>query len=528
MWRRVRERIAVVGLGFTLACGTVALGQQSTAPPPAKVLWHRTRSFFIPVTVAPEHRSVIREMILFVSDDAGASYRNAGRTTPTDPRFSFRAPRDGEYWFAIKTVDTRGKEYPAGSGQAEPSLKVIVDATKPTIMLQPKGRRGSQAAVGWEVKDENLALRSMILEYQAEGARDWRQVPMKTDDFRFIGEKSWDAGTADPVRVRLTIRDRAGNSNSVEETLPEGLAAEPSSGSDARLANSAPPMVTPISSRSAPTPSADMAEDENFTRPEPPPSTPPGLSNAQAESSRPTTHDTEPAPAQTTPSTASAAGSTLLVASPKFPLKYEVEDAGPNGPALVELWVTRDGGRTWSRQPEDVDKQSPYNVDLGSEGTFGLCLVVQSASGLGDPAPAPGERPRSWVEVDSTAPTLTLDRPKVGAGVNAGKLAISWRSGDAHPAERPIRISYRADRPDAPWTPITDWVENTGRFIWNVPPNIPPRFHLRVDAVDSLGNHAMAETTDGTPVVLDRARPRGKIIGLDSSAQNAGDGAVRR
>jgi hypothetical protein len=37
-------------------------------------------------------------------------------------------------------------------------------------------------------------------------------------------------------------------------------------------------------------------------------------------------------------------GQTQLVPSPRFPLQYEVDDAGPSGPASVELWVTADGG----------------------------------------------------------------------------------------------------------------------------------------------------------------------------------------
>ena len=35
--------------------------------------------------------------------------------------------------------------------------------------------------------------------------------------------------------------------------------------------------------------------------------------------------------------------------------------------------------------------------------------------------------------------------------------------------------------------------------------------------MDSLGNRGSADTLDLGPVVLDRARPRGRIIGLDQS-----------
>jgi hypothetical protein len=238
-------------------------------------------------------------------------------------------------------------------------------------------------------------------------------------------------------------------------------------------------------------------------------------------------------PAPPGPGAAPGGGQTLLVASPQFALQYAVDDAGPNGPAVVELWVTRDGGRTWIRRGEDPDRTSPIPVDLGGEGTFGLCLVARAASGLGDQPPAPGDPPQIWVEVDGTAPHVQLDPPQVGTGPHLGKVAIRWRGSDLHLGPRPVSIAWRADQPGAPWHPIADRIENTGQYIWTVPPNVPPRFHLRVDVVDTVGNRGTAETAEGNPVIVDRTRPRSRIIGLDPSARNgrgaspvAGSGAV--
>ena len=77
----------------------------------------------------------------------------------------------------------------------------------------------------------------------------------------------------------------------------------------------------------------------------------------------------------------------MLVPGPRFKLQYAVEEAGPDGPATVELWMTQDGGRTWIRRGEDPDRVSPIEVDVGGEGTFGISLVARSASGLGDQPP---------------------------------------------------------------------------------------------------------------------------------------------
>jgi hypothetical protein len=211
---------------------------------------------------------------------------------------------------------------------------------------------------------------------------------------------------------------------------------------------------------------------------------------------------------------------TLVVANPKFKLQYAVEDAGPNGPATVELWMTQDGGRTWIRRGGDADRVSPIEVDLGGEGTFGLSLVARSASGLGDQPPAPGEPPQSWVEVDSTPPVVQIQPAQVGTGLNAGKVAISWKASDLHLPPRSVTISWRSDQPGAQWQTVADGQENTGTFIWNVPQAIAERFHLKVEAVDSVGHKGSAETTESGSISVDRSRPRSRIIGLDASGHS--------
>ena len=139
----------------------------------------------------------------------------------------------------------------------------------------------------------------------------------------------------------------------------------------------------------------------------------------------------------------------MLVPGPRFKLQYAIEDAGPDGPAIVELWMTQDGGRTWIRRGEDPDRVSPFDVDLGGEGTFGLSLVARSASGLGDQPPAPGDPPQTWVEVDATPPAVQLYPPQIGTGPHAGKVAITWRASDLHLAPRSVSLFWRPDQPGA-------------------------------------------------------------------------------
>ena len=208
-------------------------------------------------------------------------------------------------------------------------------------------------------------------------------------------------------------------------------------------------------------------------------------------------------------------------------MQYAVEDAGPSGPATVELWITQDGGRTWIRRGGDADRVSPIEVDLGGEGTYGLCLVARSASGLGDQPPAPGDPPQSWVEVDTTAPVVQLQPAQVGTGANAGKVAISWRASDLHLPARSVTLSWRPDQAGSQWQIIADSLENAGQFVWNVPAGVSERFHLKVEATDTVSHRGAAETTESGPITVDRSRPRSRIIGLDSNAQSGNGPAAR-
>lgn len=528
MPRGARERRRVVGRALALAIGLFAPGlayaqpegpsdaRRNAATGGPRPIFFKSRAFRIPFNIASEDLKRLREVQLWYSDDQGRHWSYWGRTLPDQPSFTFRTKADGEYWFAVRTQDTKGRLFPTDEREVEPIMKVIIDTTPPTLTLEPQSRRGGVAAVRFEVADEHLDLNSLAIEYQAEGASTWRRVPGVRP--ARIGVASWDAGTADVLHVRATVADRAGNRQEAELTLTAGSATELAA---AATDGGEPPIPPPIAPVSRPEPAAEP----DGAGP-PPPVEADGAAGNVAATDDPGPSPVEPPDAARGASPPSGAR-TLLVGSPRFALRYAVDDAGPEGPAVVELYATRDGGRTWSRLGEDPDRRSPFPVDLGGDGVFGLCLVARSGSGLGDLPPRPGDPPQSWVEVDETPPAVRLDPPRLGNGARAGVLTITWQANDPHLGPRPVVISYRPDRPGAIWQQVTDPIPNSGRFAWNLPADIPPRFHVRVDVFDTLGNRGSADTTATGPVVLDRTRPRSRIIGLDPSAR-AGQGERSR
>jgi hypothetical protein len=129
--------------------------------------------------------------------------------------------------------------------------------------------------------------------------------------------------------------------------------------------------------------------------------------------------------------------------------------------------------------------------------------------------------------VDSTPPSVQLYQPQVGTGNNSGKVAIAWRASDLHLAPKSVSLFWRPDQPGADWQLLAEGQENVGSFVWALPTTIPPRFHIRVEAVDTVGHPGFAETTNMGPVMVDLSRPRSRIIGLDANAR-AGIGPSAR
>ena len=481
----------------------------------------KTKRFTISFNVeTPEN---YKELQLWSSEDHGESWTYWGTTPLANPSFQFQAEHDAEYWFAARTVDLKGRLSPANDRDVEPIMKVIVDTKRPTLNLEPRERRGGRVSLRYEVSDIHLDLTTLTLEYQADGARSWRQVPIRRP--ARIGVENWDAGTADVLHIRAIVADRAGNKTKVELNLPEESALatgddgeRPNAPSPIAMASDRPksagatgvpnpddaePQPIPLPGNSSPDDSAPIEKNKNKTKTK----TKPSPKAERDPSPVPGVAGDSPVPAD--------ASRTITVGNPRFALQYAVEDAGPEGPADVELYVTRDAGRHWSKLGNDPDRRSPFWVDLEGEGTYGLILVARSAGGFGDPPPQPGDPPQTWVVVDQTAPVVRLEPPKMG---DSGKLIISWKADDPHLGARPVVISYRPDRPDAIWQQITERIPNTGRYEWALPANVAPKFHIRVDVIDTLGNQGTADTAELGPITVDRTRPKGRILGVDPSA----------
>jgi hypothetical protein len=197
-----------------------------------------------------------------------------------------------------------------------------------------------------------------------------------------------------------------------------------------------------------------------------------------------------------------------MVNSTAFELDYEVDSVGRTGISKVELWMTRDGGRTWTSAGVDTDNRSPFRATVESEGVYGYRLTVQSGNGLGGRPPQPGDLPEVWIGVDLTRPMARLVSAEAAAGDRAGEILIRYEAGDALLAKGPITL-LQSGQPGGPWTTIAAGLSNTGQYGWSFDETAPERVYLRLEVRDEAGNVSAFEASE--PILLQRVLPQGRL-----------------
>jgi len=190
-----------------LGSGSLTLVAQPPSEEP-RVLPTRDRTFRIPFQTQPGERR-LREVQLHYSTDQGRTWRQYGLARPEDGSFQpFTAAADGLYWFSVRTIDLQGRAYPLADTELRPALKVLVDTQPPRVAVRPLASQGNNVGVEWDIRDDNLDLNSLRLEYLAAGASQY--VPLRIDPVA-SGQHYFAPATNGPLEVRLSASDTAGN-----------------------------------------------------------------------------------------------------------------------------------------------------------------------------------------------------------------------------------------------------------------------------------------------------------------------------
>jgi hypothetical protein len=205
-------------------------------------------------------------------------------------------------------------------------------------------------------------------------------------------------------------------------------------------------------------------------------------------------------------------------------LHYDVETIGPQGIAKVELWGTRDGGRSWENWGVDPDRTTPFLVEVDKEGLYGFRVVIAGNNGLASTVPAAGDVADVWIGVDATRPVGRITSAPYGTGEKAGVLEIHWEAADQWLAERPITLKF-GESPNGPWTTLAAGLPNSGQYDWRVDARVPAVIFLRLEVRDEGGNVGVHDLTD--PINTRALLPKARIRDLEPLQGENGMGAYR-
>ena len=179
--------------------------------------------FGIPFQMA-NTQGTVTEVQLHVSTDRGARWQMYQKQAPGANGFQFRASNDGEYWFAVRTIDRGQDPRDFNQAQLQPELKVVVDTQRPQLDIRVSVHQSGQATAEWQAQDQNLVSSSFRMQYQDQNER-WQDVPVTTPDERDLRNRwqgqtqFWIRSRGQEATVRAEVVDRAGNSKLINKRI---------------------------------------------------------------------------------------------------------------------------------------------------------------------------------------------------------------------------------------------------------------------------------------------------------------------
>jgi hypothetical protein len=478
-------------------------GAAPVSPAPAKTYWNK-HVFQLPVIIEDPMRASLSQVQLYFKDHPARPWMLREKASPAQRQFAFKAAQDGEYWFAVVTIDKTGRSNPPDISREGPGVVVVLDTKPPHVEILPHSAVGGVCA-RLDVRDEHLDTNKTRFEYQTAD-KLWRPLdPVIGQPGVFcIPQQAMFTGM-----VKATATDKANNNTVRELNLGAMLLGQ------AGTSNKHAGLVdNPFERATVP---SDPPKNEHPKAPntlETPKNSLP-LSPAESKGPPILPQQTETQVVKNVPSAPRPAHGIVnrqLLNSTHVFLEYQIEQAGASGVGKVEIWITSDQGQSWKRLGEDVDRKSPAEVDLPSEGLFGVSLVVTNGRGFGGTPPSTGDVPDWWIEVDATSPVGELISVRPGHGDESNTLIIAWTARDANFGAEPIDLYYSSSR-EGPWSVIAKGVKNDGRYRWVVPQEVGAQTYVRLVATDKAGNSCICET--GQPVALDdMSRPRARVVNV--------------
>jgi hypothetical protein len=225
-----------------------SLGQPPAvaATPPKPVaqeyLYSKDRQIKLPIRYERD-RKTIQKVLLYVARNGENTWYEKGSVLPAQDYFIFTAEDDGLYWFTIVDVDLQARRTPDDLTKTPPDLKVIFDQVKPRIQFIPAQcyRIGETIHVVWAVDDKNPDDHKTRVHFKPESSdKGWREVSLPSISKSGV---EFSASTLEPVSVRVTAFDMAGNSSEATIQIGAGTNAQVSTNQSSFAPSTSAPMA---------------------------------------------------------------------------------------------------------------------------------------------------------------------------------------------------------------------------------------------------------------------------------------------
>jgi beta-lactamase regulating signal transducer with metallopeptidase domain len=194
-------------------------GGASLAPPGGEpdrnTAYINRRTFRLPIQI--QKGTELSSVELWVTSDKGGTFTHVGRIGPKEEQFTWTAPADGHYGFAVhprRSGDSDRRDPPLRSGDLNVLQNVIVDTMPPHIKLWTM-TRGGRRLLAWEIREDNPNLSSFRLTRRLPGETEWQSISLVP---RLKGEIECPPEKAE---VHLKMADLAGNVGETQITVPE-------------------------------------------------------------------------------------------------------------------------------------------------------------------------------------------------------------------------------------------------------------------------------------------------------------------
>ncbi len=186
----------------------------------------RQTQFGIPYQIN-ENPQNVSEVLLYVSADRGNRWQLYSRQYPGNREFRFAANGDGEFWFAIKTVDMN--KVPRPAGKPTPEIIVVVDSKNPALSFNVHTDPSGKLVAWWRATDPNIDTESIEILYRPHSpfrvnlAR-WKKAEFEPPTPRGNGtyeakSEWWPVTESLTLDIQARIADKAGNVSTVDRRV---------------------------------------------------------------------------------------------------------------------------------------------------------------------------------------------------------------------------------------------------------------------------------------------------------------------